>query len=158
MRTRESGVTLIEMLVVVVLIALLAGLTFPAVTAGVDTLRLNGSAQSTVSFLNAGLNRAERRQQAMELTISKPENALILRSVEAGFVRRLDLTDGVTIIAVHPSMYGEMDGVRSFMLYPGGTPPRIGIELANRKGDRRMVSVDPVTGVPVIERPNQGNK
>jgi hypothetical protein len=29
--------------------------------------------------------------------------------------------------------------------------PRIGIEIANRKGTRRMVRVNPMTGVPEVQ-------
>jgi prepilin-type N-terminal cleavage/methylation domain-containing protein len=36
---------------------------------------------------------------------------------------------------------------RRFLLYPGGTPPRISIELETKEGRRRRVSVDPVTGM-----------
>jgi type II secretory pathway pseudopilin PulG len=146
------------MLVVTVLIALLAGVTFPSVTAGVETLRLKGAADSAASFLNAALNRAERRQQPMEVTISASENAIISRGFDSGSSRRLDFPDSVRIVAVYPEIPGEMDINRSVMLYPGGTVPGIGIELANRKNDRRIVRVDPITGVPMIERPLQEKK
>jgi len=39
----RRGVTLLEMLIVVALIGLLAGITFPAVTSGIDSLRLNSA-------------------------------------------------------------------------------------------------------------------
>jgi prepilin-type N-terminal cleavage/methylation domain-containing protein len=157
-RTRQAGITLMEMLVVTAIIALLAGLTFPSVTAGVDTLRLNAAAESTVSFLNAALNRAERRQQVMEVTISIRENSIISRGIDQDSVRRLDIPDGVKIAAVYPSTPGDLDQTTNIMLYPGGTPPRIGIELVNQKNARRIVRVDPVTGVPQIERPGQEKK
>ena len=51
--TPRAGVTLIEMMIVVALIALIAAVTFPAVSAGVDTLRLNQAAGGLVSFFNA---------------------------------------------------------------------------------------------------------
>jgi hypothetical protein len=37
-------------------------------------------------------------------------------------------------------------------MYPGGTIPRIGIELANRAGNKRMVSVDPFTELTRAEK------
>ena len=45
------------------------------------------------------------------------------------------------------------DQPRRYLLYPGGAPPRLGILLENRRGTRRMVVLDPITGVPAIERP-----
>ncbi len=148
----QRGVTLVEMLIVVGLLGLLVGITFPSVTAGIDSLRLNSATDSIVSFLNAGLNRAERFQETVEVEISLEDNTLALRSSRPGFLRTLELPEGVVIRAVHPDMPGEQALNRRFLIFPGGTPPRIGVELVNGRGVRRIVRVDPITGVPQIER------
>jgi prepilin-type N-terminal cleavage/methylation domain-containing protein len=148
----EHGVTLIELLVVAALIGILGAISFPAATAGIDGLRLNSASDSIVSFLNAGLTRAERRQQVVEITILRAERALAMRSTQPGFGRRLVLPDGVSIVAVYPDLPIEPDAPRRFLLYPGGSVPRIGIEIANQH-NRRIVRVDPITGVPQIEKP-----
>jgi hypothetical protein len=41
---------------------------------------------------------------------------------------------------------------RSFLLYPDGSVPRLGVELVNRRGVHRIVHVDPITGVPLVEQ------
>ena len=148
---RRSGVTLVELLIVVALVGLLAGITFPAVSSGIDSLRLRSATDAVVAFLNGGLNRAERRQQVVEVTISRAANALWLRSAEPGWVRTLEMPEGVSILTVLPKLPDETDLPRRFLLYPGGTAPRFGVELANRKGARRIVRVDPITGVPLVE-------
>jgi hypothetical protein len=145
--------TLIEMIVVVGIISLIVGVSLPAVTSGIDTLRLNAATNSVVSFVNSGLNRAERRQQVVELTISKNENALMMRSTEPGFFRRLEMPEGVSITHVLPELPENPDAPRIYMLYPGGTPPRFGVQLMNRKNVERIVRVDPITGVPRVEQP-----
>ena len=66
------------MMVVLALVAMIGAVTFPAVTSGLDSVRLSGASDSIVSFLNAGLNRAERRQMPVEIFISIPENKLKL--------------------------------------------------------------------------------
>jgi competence protein ComGC len=149
----ETGVTLIEMVVVVGIISLIVGIAFPAVTSGIDSLRLNAATNSVVSFVNSGLNRAERRQQVVEITISKSENALSMRSTEPGFFRRLTIPDGVSIMHVLPELPDNPDAPRVFMLYPGGAPPRFGVQLMNRRNVERIVRVDPITGVPRVELP-----
>lgn len=146
----RRGVTLIEMLIVVAIVGLIAGISFPAVSSGLESIRLASGADATVSFLNAALNRAERRQEAVQIVISPKENVLLLRST--GFERRIEMPSGVTIEAVLPKPAEEPEGgVRTFFLMPGGTAPRIGIQIANRKGARRLVRVDPILGAPRIE-------
>ena len=149
----ETGITLIEMMVVVVLISLMVGISFPAITSGVDSLRLNAATSGVVSFVNSGLSRAERRQQVVEITISKAENALFMRSTEPGFFRKLDIPEGVSITHVLPELPENPDAPRRFLLYPGGTAPRFGIQLVNRRNVERIVRVDPITGVPHVEIP-----
>jgi len=152
-RSSDSrGVTLIEMLLVVALIGLLVSLSFPAVSSGVDSLRLTWAADSTVSFLQTALNRVERRQQAIEVTISKAENAIWLHSSEPGYARKLEMPEGVYIAAVLPALLQEPDEQRRFMLYPGGTVPAFGLEIHNARGAGRIVQIDPITGTPQVER------
>jgi prepilin-type N-terminal cleavage/methylation domain-containing protein len=149
--TRQRGVTLIEMMIVVALLGLLVGITFPSVSSGIDSLRIISASDSIVSFLNSALNRAERRQQVMEVEISKTESTLWLRSTEPGYSRELKLPDGVTIRSILPEVPVEPKAPRVFLLYPGGTVPRFGVELVNRRGARRIVRVDPISGVPQVE-------
>ena len=151
-RRAESGVTLIEMVVVVLLISLVVGISFPALTSGIDSLRLNAATSSVVAFVNSGLSRAERRQQVVEITISKSENALSMRSTEPGFSRKLELPTGVSITHVLPELPEDPDAPRIFMLYPGGTAPRFGVQLVNRRNVERIVRVDPITGVALVEK------
>ncbi len=146
----ERGVTLIEMMIVVTLIAIMVGISFPAVGSGVDSLRMTSASDGVASFLQGAINRAERRQQMMEISISKKENAMLLAGVD--FERRFQLPDGVAITDVMPPLPGDTGAVRRFLLYPGGAPPRIGVRLVNRRGAERIITLDPITGVPQIER------
>ena len=149
----QNGVTLIEMLIVVAIISLMVGISYPSISSGVDALRLSSASDSIASFLNGALNRAERKQVVVEVTISKLENALIMRSEEPGFERRLDVPQGVRITGVLPANLVDLDAPRHFLMYPGGTLPRFGVELANQRGGRRIVRVDPITGNSQVERP-----
>ena len=152
----RRGVTLIELLVVTAIISLMVGISIPAITSGIDTLRLNEATNGVVAFFNSGLNRAERRQQVTEITISIADNVLWMRSTEPGFVRKFEMPDGVRILGVLPKISEipeENDAPRSFLLYPGGTTPQFGVELINRRNLERIVRVDAITGVPRIEKP-----
>jgi len=149
-RHASPGVTLIEMLIVMTIIGLIAAISFPALSSGLESLRLTSASDSIVSFLNGGLNRAQRRQEAVEVAVSTKENFISLTS--ASLSRRLDMPSGVAIQQVWPKLAEETDAPRLFLLLPGGAVPRIGIEIANRKGVRRVVRVNPMTGVPEIER------
>jgi type II secretory pathway pseudopilin PulG len=141
------------MLIVMALIGLVVSISFPSVSAGLDSLRLSTAATSTAAFLNSALNRASRVQQAMEVTIDPRENSIQVVSARPGYERKLELPPGVRIAGVLPPPVQDSDEPRRFVLYPGGTMPRFGVELINGKGARRTVRIDPITGVPQVERP-----
>ena len=146
----QRGVTLLEALIVVALIGMMAGLSYPAISSGLDTLRLRSTSDAIVSFLNIALDHADRRQQAVEVVISPRENLLLSRTADLGFTRRLDIPAQIHIVSVQPALLTGADPQepRSFLLYPGGSVPRIGVEISTSQGRRRLVSVDPVTGSP----------
>jgi hypothetical protein len=139
------------MMVVVGLIALMAGISYPAITSGIDSMRLKAATNSVVSFLNTGLSRAERRQQVIQIVISKLDNSIEMRSSVPGFSRRLQMPEGVSIVQVLPPLPENPDALRMFFLYPGGTVPPFGVQLINRRNVQRVVRVDPITGVPHVE-------
>ena len=134
------------------LIALVTGISYPSAAASVESLRMRSVSDTVVSFLNTSIDRASRRQQVIEVWISPKDNLLIARSPDLEFSRRLDLPDGYRIIAVLPAAEVNPDEPRRFLMYPGGTVPRIGIEIANRAGNKRMVTVDPFTELTRAEK------
>jgi len=151
--SRQRGVTLLELLIVMVIIALIAAVSFPTASAGLDSLRLRSAADRVMALLNLAMDRAERVQQVVEIRVSPQENAISARSMDLSLNRTLALELPVRIASVGRSSGGDNPPVPSadaqsrFLLYPGGTPPRISIELETKEGRKRRVVVDPVTGM-----------
>ena len=134
------------------IIGVIAGISFPAVATGIDSIRIAAASDDVASFLNSAVNRAERRQSPIEVVISVKDNTMRLYSNEPGFSRELKMPDGVTIEAVLPVQPEQEDGPRRILVMPGATVPGVGIQLANRRGTRRIIRLDPMTGFPRVER------
>ena len=133
------------MLVVVAIIAAIAGISFPALTAGLAGIRLASAAGSVASFLTSSMNSVERREQPAAIVISPKENVLDVFTAATPNKPQTQLTMPAGIII-------EGDEPRRFMLFPGGAFPRIAIVLRSEKGGRRSIQIDPVTAVPKIQR------
>lgn len=138
-------------MVVMTIVALIVGLTIPAVSAGIDSVRMVSATDSLASFLNGAVNRAERRQQPVEVVISPKENQLTMYSTVPGFTRVLKLPQGVAIQAVWPKGGDDPEEPRRLILMPGGAVPGIGIQVGNQRGAKRIVKLDPMTGFPRVE-------
>ena len=72
-------------------------------------------------------------------------------SNEPGFERELKLPEGILIEAILPR---NDEPEYRLMLMPGTAVPGIGIQLANSRGARRIVRLDPMTGFPRVESVN----
>ncbi|HKA01891.1 MAG TPA: prepilin-type N-terminal cleavage/methylation domain-containing protein [Candidatus Solibacter sp.] len=146
-----AGITLLEMIVVVTIIALMVGLSFPSISAGLDSVRMSSATGAVASFLNTAVTHAQRRQQGVALVISPRDGVLEQYTNEPGYMKEYKLPDGIMIEAVLPDD-GLPPGVpRHFMIMPGGTVPGIAIQLANRRDGHRLVKLDPMTGYPRVE-------
>ena len=150
---QRRGVTLLEMLIAVALIAMLAGLSYPSINAGLDSLRLRSASDQVITFFSTAVNRADRSQHVVELQILMEENALLARTADQSFVRRLKMPDPARIISVVPPLAGSVapNQARRFVLYPGGAIPNVGVEIATPSGRRRVIHLDPITGVARAE-------
>jgi type II secretory pathway pseudopilin PulG len=137
-----------ELMIVMALIGLLVGIAYPTAVSGIEAVRLRTTADTVANFLNAAIDRAERRQQPVEVWIAPKDNVLIARSPDQGFARRLEIPEPFRITAVRPTAEVAPDEPRRFLMYPGGTIPRMAVEIAGTSGRRREIGVDALTGMP----------
>ena len=144
-----------EMLIVVAIISVMVGVAFPSISAGIESLRLRSATDEIVSSFNSEMNRADRRQVAVEVVVERAAGRVVFASADPGYRRELTMPEGVTIERVLPAIPNLDENLpRQFLIHPGGTVPRIGLELKNRRNVRRVVSVDPITGAAqVVEQP-----
>lgn len=146
------GVTLVEVLIVVTLIGLLAGVTFPSISTALESIRLASAADQVVNFLNLATSHAERFEEAVLLEVVPNQGRLRLTGAQSGWQQELVLPASVHIRQVLPLLEGvEPAASREFLIFPGGPPPALGLELVNDRRARRRIELDPVTGLAVEE-------
>jgi prepilin-type N-terminal cleavage/methylation domain-containing protein len=136
---KRRGVTLIEMVIVMAIVALIVAITFPSAAAGLESIRLRSAADSVVGFLNTALTRTDRHQEPTEIIITPADRTLSMFTADPKFVKKLQLPEGIAIAGDQP---------RRFLLMPGGAPPSLDLDLSNTRGAHKIVRIDPVTGVP----------
>jgi hypothetical protein len=134
---------------------LIAGISFPAVTSGIDSLRLRSAGETLVSLFNSALDRAERRQQPVEIVIDRVSNTVAVVGSGPGIEKVVELPQGVRVLSILPALPQGEGPLRSFLLLPSGAVPRFSIRLVNARGAVRAVSMDPITGVARMDTPMQ---
>lgn len=154
-RLSQSGVTLIEMLVVVGIISLMIGFAMPSFTAGLDGLRLRSACSTVASALNVAITTADRRQLPVQLLLQPSANRIVLRSAESSRDQIFAIPPGITIRRILPALFlNEEKKDRYLIVYPNGAPPQLVVELQNPRGILRQIKLDPITGVARVLDPS----
>jgi prepilin-type N-terminal cleavage/methylation domain-containing protein len=144
-RAERSGVTLIEMLIVVAIIGTIASIAFPALTSGLAGVRLSSASSGLASFLTSTMNNVERHEQAAAIVVLPAENRVDVFTAAS---------DDKPLKSYVPPESIHLEGLEPhrYLLFPGGAFPLISVVLRNEKGSRRSVSIDPITAVPQVRR------
>lgn len=136
----RRGFTLIELIVVLFIVTLVAGLALPAVGRGVDTLQLRSQVATFSAFLRFAREQAITRREAQEVTIDADAHLLILRAAGAETSRASRrLSPRIAIETERPA--GSAITFSPQGLSTGGT-----FRLVAPDGRSYRVSVDPLTG------------
>ena len=130
-----SGITLIELLIVMALLGLAAAFAGPAVGAGLDSMSLRSTVLRVAS--NFRKVQADARAQQRTLAIRVANGELVLVS-DDGASRVLELNPGITLAG---------DGESTYLFYGSGQisgPARL--EFENRRGRRMALLLGPEPG------------
>jgi prepilin-type N-terminal cleavage/methylation domain-containing protein len=142
--------TLLEMMVVVAIISLIAGLSYPGVARGMERIRLRVAADDVAAFLSQAMSRVDRTESPIELRFVKSQATIAMAGPDTP-LRTLHLPQGVTLSEVYPIPEDGPQPEPTVLLLPGGAFPSLRVELSTLNAGKRSVRIDPVTGVPVID-------
>ena len=127
---------------VLTIIAVMAGVVFPGVTAGLDTLRLKSTADRLASTFRFARERALRRQTVCQVTVDPARRAVELEDLGPSPYRRSwELPQQIVL---------RPERVRTFVFPPDGASPHIGLTLANSRGRTASVEFDLLSALPRV--------
>lgn len=134
------GFTLVELVLVLFVMSLLAGLALPAVGRGVDTLQLRAEAAAFSTFLRYAREQAITRREAHEVRVNP--NAHLLTLTKAG-------TEGARAsrrLSPRIAITAESPTGLSITFTPRGLSSGGSFRLVGADGRAYWVRVDPLTG------------
>jgi type II secretion system protein H len=144
---RQAGITLLEMLVVMMLIGLLASVATPSVTAGMETVKLRSAAERLAATLRLARVRAVRTRHYFQVTVDPRTRRVELRDLEGEYVR-----DWETPVAVNAECgMRNAECPNSFVFPPDGSVPGARLVLENARNRRLAVDLDAFTGLPAVK-------
>jgi general secretion pathway protein H len=147
-----SGVTLMEMLVVIALASIVLAVVFPAVGSGLNTLALRSAGTRLAAAARYARDQAVYRQKTLQFSIDSGTGEVAVAALDGSGAQRYQFPDAVRVQAVLPAEDSQRSPVRRFYFYPDGAAPDFQIVLTN---SRRQLTVigDPLTGTTKVVEP-----
>ena len=147
----NHGFTLLELIVVVLIIALVMGVSYPSMERGSSILNLQTASRDVLNTFRFAREKAISEQASMLLIINRGERTLELANILGEPMRSYTLPRGVYIQSVTRSGSEVNDDVLAVRFAPNGNLENVGIRIAAEGGRRMQIVSDPLGGGARIE-------
>ena len=139
-RTRAEGFSLIELVIVVALIAVLAGLSVPAIEAGMQRYSLISASQQVVSTIRSARHQAIGRNATLRVRFDYPAAGQyqVLDAADAAVGDVQYLPEGASFGAVSGDLQINTSGRVTDL---AGNPAAATIVVSNDDGQSRTITV-----------------
>lgn len=146
-----TGFTLIEVIVVLVLMVLAAGLALPFLHSGLEILQSSASGRGVVSFLNDARLRAVNTSSTVEVLYDFEGRAFSQR-IRKETKARYDLPAGVRVTGLEAGGQTVDRGTATVTFYPLGDSSGGTIFLEGSRGRKFKVSVGVLFASPYLTK------
>ncbi len=150
--SRDAGVTLLELMIVLALMALLVGLVAPRFGRATDSWRLRSAAENVSQILRYARTRALYEQRPYVVEIRPLENRVRLLGPSSGFVREVLLPGDIRC----EEEGTEAPSVTRLIFSPSGAVEERTIWLRNRQGSGVKIHLNFLLDRPDVEVVREG--
>ena len=153
----ELGFNLLELVMVVLIISLALGISYPALSRGTATFHLRSTGRDILNTLRYAREKAITEQGNMKVTVD-PQNQKVILSDEVGNNGRVyTLPHDVKIGQVFMEGQEVKEGPLVIHFVTNGSSENAEIHLVSSKGGVIKVVTDPITGGARIQTPQGEN-
>ncbi|MCC6847269.1 MAG: prepilin-type N-terminal cleavage/methylation domain-containing protein [Deltaproteobacteria bacterium] len=146
-RTSESGFSLFELIVVLMIVAIASGLAAPGIQSGWRNREVRSGTRSLAAVMRGLRERAVRRGVEQELVVDADGQTYRWTGDQ-----QATLPGGAAVTGIRGGWRDQDGGVR-VVFYPNGGSSGIALVVGQREGDSLSfaIRVDPLLGTVVIQ-------
>lgn len=150
----DAGVTLLELIVVLIIMSLMVGLVLPRAGNWMDSWKLRSAAERIAQTIRDARTRAIYEQRYYVVELEPLASRVRMIDLESGLVREYELPAG---IRVNPGDGAPSSDAFRMVISPSGGAEQRTLRLLNRQGREIDVHIDFLLGTPGIEVVIPGN-
>ena len=147
----RRGITLLEVLVVMTLIAILSALVYPSFGNALSTLRMRGAARQVISACRLAKWEAVSKRQPYRLLVDVEKNQIVVADLAGLRSKEIDLPAGLRVFQSQKISENGPANASEFYFFPNGTAEAGAITLRDSQGKDITVKIDLLTGDAAIQ-------
>ncbi len=147
----DQGFSLLELMIVVLVMALVLGVTYPSLSRGSSAIHLRATARDILSTFRYAREKAVTEQTAMLVTVSREKQELVLSDDFGGGSRKYALPPDVQIEKLMLAETEVTEGPVIIRFLPNGSAENAQLLLKSNKGSYLRIITDPITGGARVE-------
>lgn len=149
--------TLVELLVVITILSLMAGLVVPRIGSWLDNWKLRSAADRIAQTLRYARSRALFEQHFYVVEVVPGKRLVRVLQPESAFAREFSLPEGIRVEADDKLGMPGVPEVIRFILPPSGEVEERNLWLRNAQGKTLKIHFDFLVGKPGVEIAEQGS-
>ncbi len=143
---RDRGFTLLELLLVLVILALVMALSYPAISKGAAALHLRATGRDVINTFRYAREKAVTEQTGMKVAVDREKQQLILTDYLGDGDRTYTLPNDIKIQRVALAGEEVTNGPMVVRFLPNGSCESSEILLQTENGAWLQIETDPITG------------
>ncbi len=148
--------TLLELMVVITILSLMAGLVAPRIGPWLDNWKLRSAAERIAQTLRYARTRALFEQHYYVVEVLPQKNLVRVLQPNSAFVREFSLPEDIQVHADEKQGRLSAPEVVRFILPPSGEVEEKDLWLRNKQGKAVKIHLDFLQGGPSVEIREQG--
>ena len=142
----SGGFTLLELIIVVLVIALALGVSYPALTHGSAIFQLRAAGRELVNTFRYAREKSITEQRRLMVVVDREQQKVILSDEFGGDARTLAMPNHVKIERVALEGRELIEGPLAVHFLPNGSSESAEIVLGSDSGSVLRIVTDPITG------------
>lgn len=150
-KCHEAGMTLLELVVVITILSLMAGLVAPRLGPWLEVWKLRSSAERVAQTFRYARSRALFEQHFYVVEILPQQNLVRVLQPDSAVIREFHLPDGIQITADDEEQTLRSREFVSFIFPPSGEVEEKNLWLRDSEGKAVKIHLDFLLGSPGVE-------
>jgi prepilin-type N-terminal cleavage/methylation domain-containing protein len=157
-KTQDSGFTLLEMIVVVLVLVLAISVTYPSLMRGSSSLGLRACGRDVLNTFRLAKEQAITEQTSMIVTVDREHETLTLSNSLGDGLRTYTMPSNVQIYRMALAGNEVSDNAMSVRFLANGSADEAEVDLKADSGLQIIVITDPMTGGGRIVQPGDNSR